>query len=183
MQTTVSNIAMHPAPTPAGFQNWYDEAVDARQANNISTARAVVERILEQDTKHAAALYMHGLLALASKQFEAAQGWIDRAIEVNPHPDLYATPCGVQLELNAHANALETVRQGYAIQPDALKPKFYEAGALLMQELMEEAARSYCKLTALGPDIIHRPTKQLFTPCRALQAQHPTTSKRCMSRQ
>lgn len=95
---------------------------------------------------------MHGLLALDSNQFEAAQSWVERAIEVHPHLDFYTTLCVIQLKLNAYASALQTARQGLARQPDSIGLRFYEAGTLFMQGFLDDAAVSYRKLLALEPD-------------------------------
>ncbi|CAN7631567.1 tetratricopeptide repeat protein [Caballeronia sp. LjRoot34] len=134
------------------IQTWYGEAEKARQAGDIATAQAAVERILEQDPRRAGALYLRGLLALDSNQFDAAQSWVERAIEVHPHLDFYNTLCVIQLTLNAYASALQTARQGLALQPDSIELRFYEAGALVMQGFLDDAAVSYCKLLAIEPD-------------------------------
>jgi Tfp pilus assembly protein PilF len=139
-------------PPSDNIQTWYDEAEKARQAGDIATAQAAVERILEQDPRRAGALYLRGLLALDSNQFEAAQSWVERAIEVLPHPDFHTTLCVIQIKLNDHASALQTARQGLALQPDSIRLRFYEAGTLFTQGFLDDAALSYRKLLALEPD-------------------------------
>jgi len=139
-------------PSSDNIETLYDEAEQARRAGDIAKAQAAVERILEQDPTRAGALYLCGLFALDSNQFDAAQSWVERAIEVHPHPDFYTTLCFIQLELTAYASALQTARQGLALQPDSIKLRFYEAGALFMQGFLDDAAVSYRKLLALEPD-------------------------------
>ena len=144
-------------PTPSNapshdIQSWYHEAEKARQVGDIATAQAAVERILEQDPGRPGALYLRGLLALDSNQFEAAQSWLERAIEIHPHADFYTTLCVIQIKQKAYGSALQTARQGLALQPDSIKLRYYEAGTLFVQGFLEEAAVSYRKLLELEPD-------------------------------
>ena len=140
-------------PTPLDdIETLYDQAAEARQSGDVATAQAIVERILERDPRRAGALYLRGLLALDSDQFEDAQSWVERALAINPHLDFYTALCGIQLKLNAYASALQTARQGLALQPDSARLRFYEAGALFLQGFVEDAAISYRKLLALEPD-------------------------------
>ena len=132
--------------------SWYREAQEARDAGDIATAQAAVERILEHDPGRPGALYLRGLLALDSNQFEAAQSWLERAIDAHPHPDFYTTLCVIQIKLNAYAGALQTARQGLALQPASIKLRYYEAGTLFIQGLLDEAAISYRQLLELDPD-------------------------------
>jgi tetratricopeptide (TPR) repeat protein len=142
-----------PSRSPSDdIQSWYREADDARQAGDIATAQAAVERILEQDPERAGALYLRGLLALDSNQFEAAQSWVERAIAVHPHADFYLTLCVVQIKLNAYAGALQSAREGLALQPDSIALRYYEAGTLFVQGFLDDAALSYRKLLELDPD-------------------------------
>lgn len=143
-----------PTPTHSpsdNIQAWYDEAEAASRAGDIATAQAAVERILDQDPRRAGALYLRGLLALDSNQPEAAQSWVERAIEVRAHPDFYSTLCDIHFKLNADASALQTARQGLALQPDSIMLRFYEAGALFTQGFLDDAAVSCRKLLALEP--------------------------------
>ena len=95
---------------------------------------------------------MRGLLALDSDQFDAAQSWLERAIEVHPHTDFYTTLCEIQIKQKAYASALQTTRQGLALQPGSIKLRYYEAGTLFVQGFLDEADDSYRKLLELAPD-------------------------------
>jgi prepilin-type processing-associated H-X9-DG protein len=143
---------MHTRSPSQDIQTWYDEAEKARQAGDTATAQAALDRILEQDPKRAGALYMRGMLALGANQFEAAQSWIERAIEVRPHADFYAALCVVRFALNADASVLQTARLGLALQPDSFMLRFYEAGALYVQGSFHDAAARYRELAALEPE-------------------------------
>jgi tetratricopeptide (TPR) repeat protein len=142
-----------PSRSPSdNIQSWYNEAEEACRAGDIATAQAVLERILEQDPRRAGALYLRGLLALDSNQPEVAQSWVERAIEVRPHPDFYTTLCDIHFKLNADAVALQTARQGLTLQPDSIMLRFYEAGALFTQGFLDDSAASCRKLLELEPD-------------------------------
>jgi tetratricopeptide (TPR) repeat protein len=148
-----------PSRSPSGdIQTWYVEAEAARATGDIETAQALVEQILAQEPGRPGALYLRGLIALDVNQFEAAQSWIERAIEVLPHPDFYNTLCTVQIKLNAFACALQTARRGLALQPDSVKLRYYEAGTLFVQGFLDDAAVSYRRLLELEPDHVQAHT-------------------------
>jgi predicted Zn-dependent protease len=71
----MTNLSQSPSDH---IPTWYGEAQEARNAGDIATAQAAVERILEHDPGRPGALYLCGLLALDSNQFEAAQSWLER---------------------------------------------------------------------------------------------------------
>ena len=121
----MTNLSQSPSDH---IPTWYGEAQEARNAGDIATAQAAVERILEHDPGRPGALYLCGLLALDSNQFEAAQSWLERAIDAHPHPDFYTTLCVIQIKLNAYACALRTARQGLVFEPSSIKLRYYEAG-------------------------------------------------------
>jgi tetratricopeptide (TPR) repeat protein len=140
-------------PTPSDdIQTWYHEAEAARQAGDTAAAQAAVERILEQDSERPGALYLRALLALDLNQFEVAQNWLERAIEVHRHADFYITLCELQIRQKAYAHALQTTRQGLALQPGSTRLRYYEAGTLFVQGFLDEAAVSNRKLLELTPD-------------------------------
>ncbi len=142
-----------PSALPSdNYETLYNVATEARRSGDTATALSAVERILEQDPTRAGALYLRGLLALDSGQFEAAQSWIARAIEVNPHADFYTTLSAIQLKSEAYTSALHTARQGLALRPASVELRFYEAGALFLQGRPDEAALSYKRLLELEPN-------------------------------
>lgn len=134
------------------FHAWYQEAEAARQTGDFNTAQTAVERILAQNPSRPGALYLRGLVALDMSQTEDAQRWIQRAIDVHPHADFYATLCVIQISLRQHASASQTARQGLAFNPDSIKLRYYEAGTLYVCGRLDEAAASYRKLLELAPD-------------------------------
>ena len=152
MHTTSCNTPVLSRMPLDEIETLYDQAAEARRSGDIAKAQAAVDRILEQDSGRAGALYLRGLLARDSDQLEAAQRWIERALEINPHPDFYTTLCDIQLDSRAYASALQTAKQGLALQPDSIEMRFCEAGALFLQGFVDDAAISYRKLLALEPD-------------------------------
>lgn len=140
--------------TSDNIQALYEQAIEARKAGDTATAQAALDRLIERAPSHAGALYLHGLLSLDLNQFEGAQTWVERAIEVHPHADFYATLCGIQLQASAYADAVQTARLGLALQPESTMLLFYEAGALYILGFLDEAAISYRKLITLEPNNI-----------------------------
>ncbi|RFU48733.1 tetratricopeptide repeat protein [Paraburkholderia sp. DHOC27] len=145
-------------PHADDIQAWYHEAQTARGKGDLAGAQAAVERIIERDSRRPGALYLRGLVAHDSNQFEAARGWFERAIEVLPHPDFYIALCAAQIKLRAYADATQTARQGLALQPDSLQLRFYEASTLFVQGVFDEAAISYRELLERDPDHVQSRT-------------------------
>lgn len=144
--STPSNTA------PETIASWYGEAQKARTAGHLDVAQAWVDRILSVEPMRPGALYLRGVLALDSNQLEAAQSSVDRAIEVLPHPDFFATLCVIHIKLKSFATATQTAQQGLALHPNSTVLRYYEAGTLLARGLPDEAVASYRKLLQLDPD-------------------------------
>lgn len=140
------------------ISTWYNEAESARKAGEIDKAKALAERIVTLDPGRAGAMYLRAQLALDANELESAQSWIERAINVLPHPDFYTTLCIVQIRLLAYASATQTAQQGLALHPDSLRLRFYEAGTLFVRGFLDEAAVSYRKLLELEPDHVQART-------------------------
>lgn len=131
---------------------WFNQAEEARLAGEFDIARTLLDRIIGQDPGHAGALYMHGLVALASNQLESAQSWVGRALEVRSDPAYYGTLCIVQIKLRAYASALQTAECGLALEPASLPLNFFMAVILQVQGRSEDAAVVYRRLLELRPD-------------------------------
>ncbi|MFL9911026.1 tetratricopeptide repeat protein [Paraburkholderia sp. RL17-337-BIB-A] len=131
---------------------WYHEAEEARRTGHVETAQACLDRILAHDPGHAGALYSHALLALDSNQLEAAQRWVECAIEVQPHPAFYHTLCVIQIKSGAYASAAQTAQRGLAREPDSLALHYVLALALQVQGRHQDAATIYRRLLELKPD-------------------------------
>jgi tetratricopeptide (TPR) repeat protein len=147
-----------PSPAPAdAIATWYNKAEEARRAGHFDTAQTLLDRILAQDPRHAEALYSRGVLLLEWGQLESAQNWVERAIEVRPHPAFYNALYIIQIKLGAFASAAQTAQRGLALQPNAPSLLHSMALTLKAQGRLEDAAIGYRRVLELQPDnaIVH----------------------------
>ncbi|WP_258193323.1 tetratricopeptide repeat protein [Paraburkholderia sp. BL25I1N1] len=130
----------------------HDEAVQAYQAGRHDVVRVLADRILAEDAAHVGAIHLRGLLALAAGDAQDAQRWLERAIGIRPEPILFNTLYAIHLELGDLAGAVQSIRQGLAIQPDFVA--FHYNLALTLQHLgqIEDAAIGYRRTLELDPD-------------------------------
>ena len=143
-----------PVPSPAesaDTPHLHDEAVAAYQAGRFDAVQMLVDRILAQDVEHVGAIHLQGLLALASGQTQSAQRWLERAIRIRPEPILYNTLYAIQLKSGDFANAVQSLRQGLALQPDFVALHYNLALTLQHLDRLEDAARSYRRTLELDP--------------------------------
>lgn len=145
----MSTFPSSPAVDPTSL---HDEAVQAYQAGRHDVVRILVERILAANAEHTGALHLHGLLALADGHAQDALRWLERAIRIRPEPILFNTLYAIRLNLGDYAGAVQSMRQGLAIQPDFAA--FHYNLALTLQHLgqIEEAALGYRRTLELDPD-------------------------------
>ncbi|MCX4144000.1 MULTISPECIES: tetratricopeptide repeat protein [Paraburkholderia] len=131
---------------------WYEEAVEAYHAHRFSVVQTLVDRILGHEPEHAHALHLRGLLALVSNQNQVAQRWVERAIDIRPHPSFYNTLYAIHLSVGDFDRAVQTLRQGLALYPDF--PRFHYNMALTLHHLdcPDEAVISYRRTLELDPD-------------------------------
>jgi tetratricopeptide (TPR) repeat protein len=130
----------------------HDKAVAAYQAGHFHEVQALADQILAQNIEHVGALHLKGLLALAEGQPQRAQQWLDRAIQIGPEPILYNTLYAIQLRLGNYTEAVDSLRQGLAIQPDFVALHYNLALTLQHLDCLEDAALSYRRTLELDPD-------------------------------
>ncbi len=95
---------------------------------------------------------MRGLLALAFGHAQDAQRWVERAIAIQPEPILYNTLYAIRLKLEDFAGAMQSIRQGLALQPDFAALHYNLALTLQHLDQLEEAALGYRRTLELDPD-------------------------------
>jgi tetratricopeptide (TPR) repeat protein len=144
------------AALPDNLSHRYDEAIEAYQAQHFDVAQALVDRILAIVPEHAESLHLRGLLALAFEQLEAAQTWVERAIERHPQPLFYNTLNAIQLRLGNFAGAVESIRSGLTLGPNFAVLHYNLGLTLQYEERLEEAAISYRRALDLNP--VNSPT-------------------------
>ncbi|ABE28959.1 tetratricopeptide repeat family protein [Paraburkholderia xenovorans LB400] len=141
-----------PSSPAADHSSLHDEAVQAYQAGRHDAVRTLAERILAEDPEHVGAIHLQGLLALASGHAREALRSLERAIQIRPEPILFNTLYAIRLNLGDFAGAVQSIRQGLAIQPDFAA--FHYNLALTLQHLghIEDAALGYRRTLELDPD-------------------------------
>ncbi|RAS30962.1 tetratricopeptide (TPR) repeat protein [Paraburkholderia bryophila] len=130
----------------------HDRAVEAYQAGRFDEVQALANRILEHNAAHVGALHLQGLLALAAGHAEAARTSLERAIQIHPAPVFYNTLYAIQLRLGDFTGALDSLRQGLAIDPDFAALHYNLALTLQHHDCLEDAAVSYRRTLELDPD-------------------------------
>jgi tetratricopeptide (TPR) repeat protein len=130
----------------------HDEALAAYQAGRHDLVRMLADRILERNSEHVGALHLRGLLALAAGDAQNAQQWLERAIQVGPEPILFNTLYAIHLKLCNFASAIESLRQGLALQPDFVALHYNLALTLQHLENLEAAAFSYRRTLEIDPN-------------------------------
>ncbi|MFM0552572.1 tetratricopeptide repeat-containing glycosyltransferase family protein [Paraburkholderia sediminicola] len=140
-----------PSSQAADHSTLHDEAVQAYQAGHHDLVQALADRILAEDADHVGAIHLRGLLAFASGHAQDALRWLERAIQIRPEPILYNTLYAIRLKLGDFTGAVQSIRQGLALQPDFVA--FHYNLALTLQHLgnLEGAAVSYRRTLELEP--------------------------------
>jgi tetratricopeptide (TPR) repeat protein len=144
-----------PVPSPAQSDDTstlHDEAVAAYQARRFDAVQTLVDRILGQDSEHVGAIHLQGLLALASGHTQSARHWVEHAIQICPEPILYNTLYAIQLKLGDFTSAVDSLRQGLALQPDFVALHYNLALTLQHLDRLEDAALSYRRTLEIDPD-------------------------------
>ena len=152
MEARLSIPPVSPVARSVDIAGLHNKAVEAYQAGRFHEVQALADTILAQDVEHIGALHMHGLLALACGQPQRAQQWLDRAIRIGPEPILFNTLYAIQLRLGNYAEAVDSLRQGLAIQPDFVALHYNLALTLQHLDCLEDAALSYRRTLELDPD-------------------------------
>jgi tetratricopeptide (TPR) repeat protein len=168
-------MSVSPSSHSIDHANLHDEAVQAYQAGRFDVVRALADRILAEDAEHVGAIHLRGLLALASADAQDALQWLECAIQIRPEPILYNTLYAIRLKLGDFAGAVQSLRQGLALQPDFVP--FHYNLALTLQHLgnLEDAALSYRRTLDLEPDhsAAHNNLGRVYADLGALdEAEH-----------
>ncbi|WP_121319240.1 tetratricopeptide repeat protein [Paraburkholderia sp. RAU2J] len=145
-------MSVRPPAESANTSSLHDEAIAAYQAGRFDAVRTLVDRILGEDDEHVGAIHLQGLLALAGGDTQSARHLLERAIRIHPEPILYNTLYAIRLTLGDYPGAVESLRQGLALQPDFSALHYNLALTLQHLERLEEAALSYGRTLEIDPE-------------------------------
>jgi Flp pilus assembly protein TadD len=147
--------AHSPAPSVStdtrALSNLHDEALSAYQTGDHATVHTLAAQILQMDSTHTGAMHLMGLLALAANRPQHARDWLDHAVRVAPEAILYNTLYAIQLRVGDHAGAIQSLRNGLALQPDFATLHYNLALTLQHLDCPEDAAVSYQRTLELDP--------------------------------
>lgn len=129
----------------------HDEAIAAYQAGRFDAVQALADRILAHDSEHVGAIHLQGLLALVGGYTQSARDWLERAIRIRPEPILYNTLYAIQLKLGDYPRAIDSLRQGLALQPDFVALHYNLGLTLQHLERLEDAEISYRRTLEIDP--------------------------------
>jgi tetratricopeptide (TPR) repeat protein len=101
------------------FQHTLEQAMQYHQAGQLAQAEAMYRQVLQQQSTHADALHLLGLLAHQAGHSEAGAALIQQAINYNPKAaGYYSNLALVWLGLKNYQKAAEAARQALELQPD-----------------------------------------------------------------
>jgi tetratricopeptide (TPR) repeat protein len=127
-------------------------AIGLHETGQLQDAEKLYRAVLQQNPRHAGALYLLGLAALATRRYQRAADLIGRSIRFNPDfPPAYSN-LGIALAaLNRPAEALAQYDAAVARDPDFVEA-YYNRGVLL-KDLGRNAAaiESFDMALALRP--------------------------------
>jgi tetratricopeptide (TPR) repeat protein len=125
------------------------------ELGRLADAERLYRTVLQQNPRHAGALYLLGLVAMATQRMERGADLLARSIRLNP--DFPPAHCNLGIALtalNRPQEALVRYDKAIAMQPE-LADAWYNRGVLLKDLGREqEALESFERTLALRPDDI-----------------------------
>ena len=96
-----------------------ERGLEHHRSGRLAEARQVYERVLQQDSRNARALFLLGTLALQERNYEAAESFIRQAIAADSGEASYHNNLGVVLrESGRLEDALDSYREAIELRPD-----------------------------------------------------------------
>ena len=130
-----------------------DIAIEHFQSGNLKQADTVCRQIIQGEPEHADALYMLGLIAGRSGQYDESIFYISKAIRINPYAHSYYNDLGVSLRFKGNFNkAKESFEKAIELKPDFAEA-YDNLGAVLQYKgIYDEAIDNHKKALSLKPD-------------------------------
>ncbi|MDR3530489.1 MAG: tetratricopeptide repeat-containing glycosyltransferase family protein [Rhodopila sp.] len=127
--------------------------IDLHQQGRLGDAEKLYRDILQRNPKRSDALYLLGIIALATRKYQRAADLIGRSIQQNPHfPPAYCNRALALAQMKRHAEALANYDKAVALNPDFAEAH-YNRG-MLLRDLGRhtEAIASFDKAIAIRPN-------------------------------
>jgi len=130
-------------------------AMAHHQAGRLQPAEALYRRVLQRQPKHPEALHLLGVIALGTRDFDAAVDLIRRAIEADPKQCFYHANLGVALlERGEPEAAAAALGQATRLAPDYAEAHGNLGVALQALGKHEQAVDAYDRALALQPGYV-----------------------------
>jgi len=130
-----------------------DQAVEHHRAGRLGDAERLYREILAQDSRHADALHLLGLIAHQVARHDIAVELIGQAIAVNPNVAAYhANQAAALMKLGRTAESLTASDAALRISPDYLDAWYNRGLALHELGRLDDALAAYDGLIAIKPD-------------------------------
>ncbi len=130
-----------------------EQAFEYHRTGRLQEAEALYRQILAAAPDHADALHLLGLLSAQMGNHEAAAGFIERAVRVNPSVADYHNNLGETLRaLGKVEQAISAYQQALALRPTYVAARFNLGLAFQAQGRLAEAIAAYRQALALAPN-------------------------------
>lgn len=139
--------------SPDDFTAHLQEAIGLHQQGDLATASRIYREILAHQPGHGDALYLLGVAALQTQNFQDAADLIDKALALNPaHAPAWFNHALALLSLGQYAPALKSFDNTILLQPDNADAYNNRSIALRALGRHEDALASYERAIAIRPD-------------------------------
>lgn len=133
----------------------FENAVAAHQAGDLIRAKNLYEKIITQDSTHADAMHLLGVLAAQLGQFEVAISWIQQAISIKSDVPAFHNNLGNALKaLGKLDQAIDHYQIALKLKPDYAEAHNNLAGVLYKQDKLQDALPHYAEAIRLQPDYL-----------------------------
>ncbi len=137
------------------FEGQFKSALKAHQAGDLAQAKALYEKVLQQDPEHAEAMHLLGVLAAQLGQFEIAVHWIQQAIAIKPDVPVFQNNFGNALKAFGDLEgAIKHYRTALQLKPDYAEAHNNLASVLYKQNNFAEALHHYAEAIRLQSDYL-----------------------------
>lgn len=129
------------------------KAVQDIQANNLVSAKLLLNEVLKAEKNQPDALRFMGVIAAIQKEWNQALEWVDLALEVRPQNGIaYSNRGNILTQLGRHQEALSCYEKAIALEPGYAEVYSNKANTLQDLGRYQEALSFYEKAVQLDPN-------------------------------